>query len=59
MEINVEKHLEKLYYGQTLEKAKEEFKRLLEDVQIDVDIQKPNEKTSYLITYGDSFFLSE
>ena len=26
MEINVEKHLEKLYYGQTLEKAKEEFK---------------------------------
>lgn len=56
MEINVEKHLEKLYYGQTLEKAKEEFKRLLEDVQIDVDIQKPNEKTSYLITYGDSFF---
>ncbi|PCH13718.1 alpha-amylase family glycosyl hydrolase [Streptococcus parauberis] len=59
MQKKLIKHLERIYQGENLEFAKDLFLKELSDLQPITGIKKPDEKTTYLITYGDSFYSGE
>lgn len=56
MTVEIEQHLEKIYKGTDLSLAKKLFKELFDQFQLNSSIDKPTQETSYLITYGDSFY---